>query len=93
MKTHQQHFDIIMSSEGYLDCTIIQQAQILLKKGNPLIEGFQRATLDPCRNFSIITSEFLKILHTGSFHWVCISSIGCLPGEGLDFTIVSAMIS
>ena len=31
----QQHFDIIMSSDGYLDCTIIQQAQILLKKVNP----------------------------------------------------------
>ena len=69
-----------MSSDAYLDCTIIQQAQILLKV-NPLIEGFQRTTLGPCRNFSIITSEFVQILHTGSFHWVCISPIGCLPGE------------
>ena len=37
--------------------------------------------MGPCRNFSIITSEFVYILHAGSFQWVCIGSIGCLPGE------------
>ena len=24
--------------------------------------------------------EFIQILHTGNYHWVCVSSIGCLSG-------------
>lgn len=32
------------------------------------------------QNFSIVSSEFVQILHTGRDHWVCISTIGCSPG-------------
>ena len=32
------------------------------------------------RNFTIVSSEFVQILHTGRDHWVCISTIGCSPG-------------
>ena len=78
---NESHFDLINLPSGWLDCTIIQQAQILLKKINPLIEGFQRTTLGPIRNFDIVTSEFVQILHTGHMHWVCVSSVGCKPGE------------
>ena len=74
------HFDIITSPNGWLDCTIIQQAQVILMQVNPLIKGFQRTILGPIRNFDIVTGEFVQILHTGSQHWVCISSIGCQPG-------------
>ena len=42
--------------------------------------GFQRPTLGPVRNFNVVSGEFVQILHTGSDHWVCVSSIGCLPG-------------
>ena len=69
------NFDIIISPNGWLDCTIIQQAQIILMEVNPLIEGFQRTILGPIRNFDIVTREFVQILHTGGQHWVCISSI------------------
>ena len=31
--------------------------------------------------FDVVSGEFIQILHTGSDHWVCISSIGCLPGK------------
>ena len=27
-----------------------------------------------------MSSDFVEILHTGSDHWVCISSLGCMPG-------------
>ena len=77
---NDSHYEIINSPSGWLDCAIIQQAQILLKKANPLIESFQRTTLGPIRNFDIVTSEFIQILHTGHMHWVCVSSIGCTPG-------------
>ena len=45
-----------------------------------MVEGFQRPTLGPVRNFTIMTGEFIQILHTGNQHWVCVSSVGCLPG-------------
>ena len=70
----------ILSPTGWLDCAIIQQAQVLLKEVNPLIEGFQRTTLGPVSNFNVMSGEFIQILHTGAQHWVCISTIGCSTG-------------
>ena len=74
-------FDLIYNPNGWLDCDIIQQAHILLHNENPNIEGFQRPTLGPVRNFNIVSGEFVQILHTGNSHWVCVSSIGCPPGH------------
>ena len=54
----QADYDSIESPTGWLDCTIIQQAQILLKQVNPLFEGIQRTTLGPVRNFDVVTSEW-----------------------------------
>lgn len=85
----QAEFDVIESPTGWLDCTIIQQAQIILKQVNPTIEGFQRTTLGPVRNFDVVTSEFVQILHTGLNHWVCTSIVGCLPGILTCMTVCS----
>ena len=73
-------YNVILSINGWLHCSIIQQAHVLLQEVNPMIEGFQRPTLGPIRNFTIMTGEFIQILHTGNQHWVCVSSVGCLPG-------------
>ena len=54
---------------------------MLLQEENPLLEGLQRPTLGRVRNFDVVSGEFIQILHIGSDHWVCISSIGCLPGK------------
>ena len=74
------HFDLIVNPTGWLDCDIIQQAHVLLQQENPAIAGFQRPTLGPVRNFDVVSGELVQILHTGNDHWVCISSIGCVPG-------------
>ncbi|CAH3151451.1 unnamed protein product, partial [Porites lobata] len=76
----QAEYDIIESPTGWLDCSVIQEAHILLKQVNPLIKGFQRTMLGPVRNFGVVTSDFVQILHTGNQHWVCASSVCCLPG-------------
>ena len=52
---------------------------------NPLIEGFQRPTLGPVRNFSVVSGEFVQTLHTGQNHWVCVSSVGYIPGTVILF--------
>ena len=77
----QDDFEIILDPNGWLHSSIIQKAQVLLKKVNPLVEGFQKPTLGPVRNFDVVSGEFVQILHTGRDHWVCISSIGCLAGQ------------
>ena len=74
------HFDLINSPIGWLDCDIIQQAHVLLQRENQVIAGFQRPTLGPVRNFDVVGGEFIQLLHTGNNHWVCTSSIGCVPG-------------
>ena len=79
-KLQSSDYDLILSPTGWLNCDIIQQAHVCLKRVNPLIEGFQRPTLGPCINFDVMTSEFVQILHTGHSHWVCVSSIDCTPG-------------
>ena len=74
-------YDIINDSSGWLSCDVVQAVQVLLQEENPLLEGLQRPTLGRVRNFDVVSGEFIQILHTGSDHWVCISSIGCLPGK------------
>ena len=74
-------YDIINDSSGWLTCDIVQAVQVLLQEENPLLEGLQRPTLGRVRNFDVVSGEFIQILHTGSDHWVCISSIECLPGK------------
>ena len=55
-------YKLIKAPNGWLDCSVIQSAQVLLQKINPLIEGFQRPTLRPVRNFTIVSSEFVQII-------------------------------
>lgn len=47
----EQDYQLILSPHGWLDGAIIHSAHVLLQKINPLIEGFQRPTLGPVRNF------------------------------------------
>ena len=76
----QAQFDTINSNSGWLDCDIINMAQVFLQNINQNFDGFQRPTLGPVKNFDIVSGEFIQILHTGNKHWVCASNIGCVPG-------------
>ncbi|KAK2554041.1 hypothetical protein P5673_024377, partial [Acropora cervicornis] len=80
-KLTQFEFDIIASPNEWLDCTIIQEAQILLRKINPNIEGVQRQTLSPVKQFDVMTAEFIQLLHVNGNQWVCMTSNGCPPGD------------
>ena len=76
----EKHYKLISFPDGWFDCDVIYQVKVYLREINFLMEGFQRPTLGRCRNFNIVSGEFIQILHTGNSHWVCVSSIGCLPG-------------
>ena len=69
----EEHYKLI---SGWLDCDVIHQVQVYLREIIPFIVGFQRPTLGHCRNFNIVSGEFIQILHTGNsldlckFHWL-----------------------
>ena len=75
----ESDYHLILNPLGWLNCDIIHMAQVLLHEAKPSIECFQRPTLGPARNFDVVSAEFIQLLHTGNNHWVCISSIGCVP--------------
>ena len=72
-------YQIILNPAGWLTSDIVHKAQVLLHEENQSIEGFQRPTLGPVRNFDVVSGEFIQILHTGYAHWVCVRNIGCQP--------------
>ena len=61
--------------------TSINCAQNLLHSQFPLCEGLEDTTLGPFLQFSVQSSEFVQVLHSGSMHWVCVSNIGCQCAE------------
>ena len=58
---NKRHFELVMSLKGWLDCDIIHQVHVYQSNSNPAIEGFQRPTLGPARNFDIVGGEFVQI--------------------------------
>ena len=80
VKLNEEHYNLILSPSGWLDCDIIHEVHVNLRNINPGVEGLKRPTLGPCRNFNQVKGEFIQILHTGQQHWVCVGSIGCEDG-------------
>ena len=65
---------ILMSPTGWLNDSIIDAAQKLLKIANTAIPGLQMNYRT--HSFDIQTGEFVQVLHNGNDHWVTISTIG-----------------
>ena len=72
----------ILSSTGWLDDTIINQAQSILREQFGAA-GFQHTTLVTRLLFDVIRSEFIQILHNGKNHWLTIPTIG-LPASTVN---------
>ena len=54
-------YGLIQNPTGWLDCVVIQSAQISLKQINTNIQGFQRPTLGPVRQFDVMTGYFIQM--------------------------------
>lgn len=61
----------------------INLAQECLRHQYPEIDGLQDSILFTVPKFvrRITGSKFVQILHINGNHWVCVTSIGCSPGE------------
>ena len=73
-------YSIMSDPAGWLSGDIIQSAQVFIKQVNPVLEVLQCQILGRVSNCDVVPGEFIQILHTGSDHWVCDSSIGCQLG-------------
>ena len=72
---------ILLDPTGWLNDDIINAAQKLLKKANPVVPGLQSVACGLTMNFVIEDGEFVQILHTTQGHWNTISTIGMKPAE------------
>ena len=67
---------ILKSSNAWLSDSIINAAQLLLKRGNALVGGLQNVNFGLTNSFEVETGEFVQIIHTGEGHWHVVSTIG-----------------
>ena len=70
-----------LAKNGWLTDNIIDEAQSLLKRQYPHLNGLQSVLLGLTLSYAIQTEEFIQVLHTGHGHWVTVSTIGCREGE------------
>ena len=72
----QKDRDILLSPTGWVTDSIINAAQQLLRQHFPQLPGLQDVSLGQTMAFTIMTGEFVQILHTSRDHWLTISNIG-----------------
>ena len=56
---------ILKSSNAWLSDSIINAAQLLLRRGNALVGGLQNVNFGLTSSFEVETGEFVQIIHTG----------------------------
>ena len=67
---------ILESSNAWLSDSIINAAQLLLKRGNAPAGGLQNVNFGLTDSFEVETGEFVQIIHTGEAHWNVVSTFG-----------------
>ena len=69
----------VLCSQAWLDDTLIDKGQSLLKEMYPHISGLQSTVL--AQKYALLPQpdEFLQILNVHGNHWVLLSTIGCPP--------------
>lgn len=71
---------ILLNDTAWLTCTIIDEAQQLLKSMTHT-SGFQSVAVGRTMQFEIQDHEFIQILHCNTGHWLTISTIGSENSE------------
>ena len=79
LKLTADHQQILATPHRWLDDTIIDAGQQLLRKQFGTI-GLQPVVLLRCLAVDIQRGEFTQVLNKGNYHWFTISTIGCEHG-------------
>lgn len=75
---------ILLNDTAWLTCTIIDEAQYLLKSMTHA-SGFQSVAVGRTMQFEIQDDEIIQILHCNTGHWITISTIGSKSSEVLVY--------
>ena len=67
------------------------KAQNILHEQFPLIDGFLSTSLGMVGQLPVMKSEFIQILHTSKFHWVCVSSLGNTSKNTADVNLYDSL--
>ena len=68
--------DILLNPTAWMTDSLMDAAQLLLKKVNPAMQGLQSVTRGITMNFDVEPGEFVQILHNGHGQWLTISTLG-----------------
>ena len=72
--------ELINSPNGWLNNSIIFDAQLLILQQFPNISVLQPTTLAQTMSFEVHRGEFVQILHVEGCHWCAVSNVGCDDG-------------
>ena len=75
MKLLQYDKKVLLDPVGWLNDSIVNAAQHLLKEQFPALGSLQDVALGLVMNFQIQNGDFLQIIHS-NYHWLTVSSIG-----------------
>ena len=73
MKEKDYH---VITGNGVLTDEHIMMAENILHSQFPVIDGFLSTALGKVNQFPAMQSEFIQILQSGNFHWLCVNNIG-----------------
>ncbi len=77
----EKHEKILKNSKEWVDDSIINAGQELLKQQYPRIGSLQKVAVGVCGNFKEPIGRFVQILYSQPNHWVCVTNIACDSGE------------
>ena len=63
-------------SGSWLNCRLIEAAQLLLKEQYPHIQGLQSPLYGESKRFRVVEGDYIQVLNIRKSHWVCVSNVG-----------------
>lgn len=72
---------VTLENGSWLSDVHISAAQRLLQLQFPEIGGLQPPVLGSKLQFSVLPPQSVQILNSNKQHWICISTIDCIPGH------------
>ena len=78
-RVYDRDLDLLHSNSEWLNDTIVNAGQTLIRKRFPSTCGLQDVGLSRTLAFQPETKQFIQVLNCRDSHWVCASNIGCKP--------------
>ena len=78
-QVYERDLNLLHSNSEWLNDTIVNAGQALVRKRFPNTCGLQDVGLSRTLAFQPETKQFIQVLNCRDSHWVCATNIGCKP--------------